>query len=192
MVEIGLQELEAKIREDGEREIKGIKAETEKRVYTIKRDIQRTVDERVDKIRKAGEMEMEMVRRRIIADANIKARELIIVEKNGLVDRVFEKAGESILNLNDNEKKGILKNLTEEGKKNIKDPLILVDGKYKNLLEGAEASNLNDFGVIVMSKDKKLRIDNTLGSRLKQLKTTLKPRVASILFTENGEITFDR
>ncbi len=192
MVEIGLQELEAKIREDGEREIKGIKAETEKRVYTIKRDIQRTVDERVDKIRKAGEMEMEMVRRRIIADANIKARELIIVEKNGLVDRVFEKAGESILNLNDNEKKGVLKNLTEGGKKNIKDPLILVDGKYKNLLEGAEASNLNDFGVIVMSKDKKLRIDNTLGSRLKQLKTTLKPKVASILFTENGEITFDR
>lgn len=192
MIEIGLKELEAKIREDGENEIKKIEAETKKETDEIKKNIQIRANAYVDKVRREGELEIEMVRRRIVAEANTKVRELINLERNKLVDRVFEEAKNRIVELNDNEKRKILKNLVEEGKKSINDPIILVDERYKGLLEGAESSKLNDFGVIVMSKNKKVRIDNTLESRLQQLKIKLKPKVASILFAENGKTIFDR
>jgi len=192
VIEIGLKELEAKIREDGENEIKKIEAETKKETDEIKKNIQIRANAYVDKVRREGELEIEMVRRRIVAEANTKVRELINLERNKLVDRVFEEAKNRIVELNDNEKRKILKNLVEEGKKSINDPIILVDERYKGLLEGAESSKLNDFGVIVMSKNKKVRIDNTLESRLQQLKIKLKPKVASILFAENGKTIFDR
>jgi vacuolar-type H+-ATPase subunit E/Vma4 len=184
VVEIGLKELEARIREDGEKEIEKIKAETKKEIDEIKRDIQKRADEHVDEIRREGGIEIEMVRRRIISEANTKVKELISLERNNLVDKTFKEAENSILKLEDNEKKNMIEHLAEEGKRSVKDPIILVDSKYKGLLKNAESSNLDDFGVIVMSKDKKLRIDNTLRSRLQQLKIKLKPKVASILFAE--------
>ncbi len=192
MIEIGLKELEAKIREDGENEIKKINAETKKETEVIERDIQKKVDEHMDKIRRDGKLEMEMVRRRIIADANTKVSELINLEKNRLVGKAFKEAENRILDLKDNEKIKILEDLSDEGKGSVKDPIVFVDKKYKGLLKGAESSNLNDFGVVVMSKDKKVRIDNTMGSRLEQLKIKLKPRVASVLFVENGTAVSDR
>lgn len=192
MIEIGLKELEAKIREDGENEIKKINAETKKETEVIERDIQKKVDEHMDKIRRDGKLEMEMVRRRIIADANTKVSELINLEKNRLVGKAFKEAENRILDLKDNEKIKILEDLSDEGKGSVKDPIVFVDKKYKGLLKGAESANLNDFGVVVMSKDKKVRIDNTMGSRLEQLKIKLKPRVASVLFVENGTAVSDR
>lgn len=192
MVEIGLKELEARIREDGKKEVKRIEAETKKEIDEIKKNIQIRADACVDKVRRDGELEIEMVRRRIIAEANTKAKELINLERNKLIDRVFEEAENRILRLDDKEKRKILENLVDEGKKSIRDPIILVDERYHSLLEGAQPSKLNDFGVIVMSKDKKVRIDNTLRGRLQQLKIRLKPKVASILFAENGTTVFDR
>lgn len=192
MIEIGLEELQTKIRRDGENEIKRIHEEARREIDKIKEDIQKKANIHIDEIRKDGKREIELVRRRIISEANTKVKELMELERNKLIDKAFEDAGNRILELNDDQKREILENLANEGKKDIIDPIILVDEKYKGLLNGAESSNLDDFGVIVMSKDKKLRIDNTLRSRLQRLKITLKPRVASILFAENDSTVPNR
>jgi vacuolar-type H+-ATPase subunit E/Vma4 len=192
VIKIGLEEIEAKIREGGEKEIEKIDTEAKEEIDQIKRDIQGRANAHADEVLKEGEREVEMVRRRIIADANTKVRELLSLERNRLIDRVFEEAKNRILGLDDKEKKRILENLVEGGRGGIKDPVILVDEKYKSLLNGAEPTKLNDFGVIIMSREGMVRIDNTIGSRLQQAKIKLKPKVASILFAENGANVSDR
>lgn len=192
MIKISLEELQTKIRKDGENEIKRINDEAKKEIDEIHEDIRKKVEAYVNEIKKEKKREIELVQKRIITDANTNVKEMIELEKNKLLDKVFEETRNRILGLDDDQKRRILKNLIGEGKKGVKDPVILVDKKYKELLKDAESSNLNDFGVIVMSKDKKLKIDNTLRNRLNRLKITLKPRVASVLFSENDKDLFNR
>ena len=183
MIKIGLEELQAKIREDGEDEIKKINAAAKKETDEIKKNIRRKADVQVNEILKEGKQEVELVRRRIIAEANVAVKEQMELERNQLLDKAFEEAKNRILELSDDQKKEILESLVAEGREGIKDPVVLVDKKYKNLINDAKSSDLNDFGVVVISGDETLRVDNTLNSRLHRLKVTLKPRVASALFS---------
>lgn len=192
MIRIALDKLEAEIRKTIDSEIDKIKVETKKELRKIKEGFENRAGEQAEKIKKDGEVEKEMILRRILADSNTQVKEMINAEKNRLIDEVFDEAGNIILNLDDKEKKKILDVLSEEGRAEIKNPVILVDKEYKGLLKGAKAADLGDFGVVITDRDKKVRIDNTLQSRLNQLRKTLRPRVASILFIENGEAVSDR
>lgn len=184
MIKISLEKIQAKIIENGENEIKRINKEAKRKIDEIKEDIKRKINGYADEIKKEREPEIELIRRRIIAEANVKVKELIGQERNKILDRAFEEAGNRILKLDNEQKRHILENLAKEGKESVSDPIILVDEKYRDLLNGAEPSKIDDFGVIVMSRDKKLRIDNTLRNRLQQLKAIIKPEVASILFRQ--------
>jgi vacuolar-type H+-ATPase subunit E/Vma4 len=184
VIKIGLQELETKIRKDSAEEINKLAAETKKEIEAIEDGINAKADNEVEKVRKEGEGEVLRVKKRIIADANTQVKELLSAEKNRVLEEVFDEAAKAVLALPNEEKKKILASLAKEGRQVIKDPKLLVDGKYKGMLEGAEASDLGDFGVVIASKDGSLRIDNTIGSRMKQLKATLKPKLAALLFAE--------
>ncbi|MBN2014842.1 MAG: hypothetical protein JW778_06645 [Candidatus Altiarchaeota archaeon] len=192
MIRIGLEKLEAEIKKNIASEIEKIEAETQKEIESIRAGFQKSAGEQAEKIRRDSEKEKEMIQKRIVADAKTQVKEMICAEKNRIIDEVFQEAGSVILNLNEKEKKRTLEALAEEGRKEVKDPVILVDGEYKKLLKGAEAAELGDFGVVIVNKEGTLRIDSTLGSRLKQMKKTLKPRIASILFAENDETLSDR
>ncbi len=192
MIEIGLQELEAKIRKDCKDDLEKINSQMEEEIKAIKEGIKKKARVQADQVKKEGEAEIVLVRKRIMADANTQVRAIISSEKNKLLDKVFQEAGDIIRNLSDSEKKHILRNLADEGMRSIDDPVILVDKKYVGLLDGAKPADLGDFGVVVISKDKTLRIDNTLESRLKQFKATIKPEVVSILFGENDSTVSGR
>jgi vacuolar-type H+-ATPase subunit E/Vma4 len=184
VIKIGLKELETKIRNDSSEEISKIAAETKKEIDIIDDDIGAKAEREVEKVRKDGEGEVLRVKKRIIADANTQVKELLSSEKNRILEDVFDEAAKEVLALPNEEKKKILAGLAKEGRQVIKDPKLLVDGKYKGMLEGAEVADIGDFGVVITSKDGSLRIDNTLGSRMKQLRATLKPKLAALLFAE--------
>lgn len=184
MIKIGLKELEAKIRTDSNDEVKKIEAETKKEIAEIEEGIKAKAESEVEKVRKDGDGEVSRVKKRIIADANTQVKELLSAEKNRILEDVFAESVKSILALPDDEKKKVLAGLAKEGSLVVKDAKLLVDGKYKSLLAGSEAAEIGDFGVVIASKDGSLRIDNTLGSRMKQIKATLKPKLAALLFAE--------
>jgi vacuolar-type H+-ATPase subunit E/Vma4 len=184
VIKIGLNELETKIRNDSDEEIKKIAAETKKEIDIIESDIVAKADNEVEKVKKEGESEVARVKKRILADANTQVKEQISVEKNRLLEEVFDEAAKAIMALSDDEKKKILAGLAKDGSQVVKDPKFIVDAKYKGLLAGSEAADLGDFGVVITSKDGTLKIDNTLGSRMRQLKATLKPKIAALLFAE--------
>jgi vacuolar-type H+-ATPase subunit E/Vma4 len=184
VIKIGLKELEAKIRDDSTEEIRKIEAETKKEIAEIERSIKAKADNDVEKIRKEGDGEALRVKKRIIADANTQVNELLSTEKHRILEAVFDESVKAILSLPDDEKKKVMAGLAKEGSLIVKDAKLLVDGKYKSLLAGSEAAEIGDFGVVIASKDGSLRIDNTLGSRMKQIKVTLKSKLAAILFAE--------
>lgn len=183
---MGLEDLEEKIREDGEKQIKEINEEAEEEIQKIKKKINKEAEKEAQKVLDEGKREGELTYRRKIADAVIESKDQIEAEKNKQIEDVFKKAREKILNMDDSEKKEILQGLIQADEDKVRNPEILVDEKYAHLIDGAKAADLEDFGVIIQSEDGQMKIDNTLSSRIERLKTTLKPEIASILFPENG------
>jgi len=182
---MAVDDIEKKITEEGDAEIKRINKIAENNVKIIKETIKKYAEKVADKVRKDNDNRLELMRRQIIADANIKAKQMMEAEKNKLIDQVFDNAKMQILGLDNKEKTKVLEVLIKEGKKTIKDAGIIVDKKYTKLLKtkDAKSQDLNgEFGVIVQSNDGKIRIDNTLGTCLKQMEINLRPKIAEILF----------
>ena len=184
VMRMALEDIEKEIRKEGEQKIDEINRETNDIIKSIRDETENRIKKRVEKIKRDGEKEADLTYRRIIADANIRAKEMLENEKNELVERVFEEARKRILNASDKEKANILKKLIDNGKSSIKNPKILVDRKYSSLVKGGISSDIGDFGVILQSEDGVVTVDNTLNSVIERLKVKLKPKIASILFKE--------
>ncbi|RLI94233.1 MAG: hypothetical protein DRO90_02375 [Candidatus Altiarchaeales archaeon] len=179
---MAIEDIEKAIKEDTRKKIDEINREMNETIKIIHEEIENEIKKNVEKIKRDGEREAELTYKRIVADANIKSREMIEKEKNELVEKVFEEARNRILNASDREKTRILKILIEKGKEAIEDPVILVDKKYSSLVKGCKKVNINDFGVILKSRDGFVTVDNTLNSIIERSKIKLKYKVASILF----------
>ncbi len=179
---MGLEELENRIKEDGRKQIDEINKEADEKIEKIREGINTEADIKASKILKDGESEAKLIYRRIIADAVIRNKDKVERERNTIIDEVFNKARKKILDMDNKGKKDFLNKLIDNDKDKVPEPEILVDKKYASLVKGAKASNLGDFGVIIQSKDGRVRIDNTLNNRLERLKVTLRPQISSILF----------
>lgn len=179
---MAIKDIENKIREEGNKEIERINSIAENNVKIIEKVIEKYANSEAENVRKDLMNKAELTRRQIIADANIKAKQMRETEKNNLIEQVFGQAKMQILGADDKEKKAILEGLAKVGKKSIKDAEVLVDKKYAKLLKGAKSQDIGDFGVVVQSKDGKIKIDNTLNNRLKQMEIDLRPKVAEVLF----------
>ena len=179
---MAIKDIESEIKKEGSKEIKRINKIADNNVKIIEEAIEKHAKNEAEKVRKESENKAELMRRQIIAEANIRGKQMIETRKNELIDQVFDNTKMQILGLEDKEKKEILQGLAETGKKSIKDAEIIVDKKYEKLLKGAKSQDLGDFGVVLQSKDGKVKVVNTLNNRLKQMETDLRPRVAEVLF----------
>jgi len=180
---MGVEEIEQRIADDAQREIEGIRAQSEKEVEDARRENEQAADVEHDKVLKSGRSEIELIKRRIIADASIKARQMVEQEKSDLVDSVFSYTRERIMEMDDSKKAQILKRLSTVSA-DAKDMDIMVDKSCAKLIKGAVTSDIGDFGVVLVSKDGKTRIDNTLSNRLGHLEIVMRPDVVKALFGE--------
>ncbi|OYT54105.1 MAG: hypothetical protein B6U72_03735 [Candidatus Altiarchaeales archaeon ex4484_2] len=179
---MGLEELESRIMEDAEKQIQEITREAEGKIRNIRKEIERDADREAEKILKNGEQEANLTYRRIIADTVIKGKDRIEKRKNSIIDDAFERARKDILESSDREKRKFLESLIERDGDKVPEPQIWVDRKYASLIKEAKAGDIGDFGVVIQSRDGKIRIDNTLTNRINRLKTTLRPEMSSMLF----------
>ena len=179
---MAITDIENEIRKEGSNKINRINEIADSNVKIIEQTIEKYAKSEADRVMKESANKSELMRRQIIADARIKSKQMIEDEKNSLINQVFDNAKMQILGAKDDEKKAVLDALASEGKKNIKDADFIVDKKYSKLLKGATTQDLGDFGVVVQSKDGKIRIDNTLNNRLKQMEVNLRPKLAGVLF----------
>ena len=179
-----LDKIEKKIKENAEKEIESINRETDKKIADINREISLDAEKAYVEAKNARKMEVELVPRRILSDAQLERKKQVNATKTALVDKVFEEAKAKIAKMSKKDKAKIIKALADNGSKNIKDPVYYVDKANADLLEGAKTEDIGDFGVIVRSKDGSTSVDNTLASIMEGFKTNYKPEIVKILFKE--------
>ncbi|OQX21064.1 MAG: hypothetical protein BWK75_03995 [Candidatus Altiarchaeales archaeon A3] len=179
----GIGEIIGRIENEARAKAGEIENSSAKKVNLIMQHFERLADDNAEKIRKQGEDEISLIKRQIISNAEIGAKDKIDKEKFIWVENAFEEARQTILNLNAQEKKDILERMCDiPDKENF---VFCVDKKYINLLgnvDNVKEDNINDFGVIIKSKDGRVTIDNTITNRLNILKQNRRYDVAKILF----------
>lgn len=177
-----IQKIIEKIEEDTRLEKEKIEKEAREQINKIIEDANKRAESIVRRILEEGRSRIEIETRQIVANARISAKAKIDKEIAMWVENVFEEAKRKILSFSDEEKKKILESLCNiEDKENFD---IFVDKKYKHLLKNAYEEEIGDFGVILKSKDGKIKIDNTLSEIFKNLRQTISPEVYEILFKE--------
>ncbi|MEM2918848.1 MAG: hypothetical protein QXY62_05055 [Candidatus Altiarchaeota archaeon] len=178
---MGLKEIEKEIEKKAELEIKKIEEEGEKALSKLREDIEKISTEQYQqtKLKKKKELEIEI--RRLISNARMMKKNKIALKKAEILERVFQKAKEKILEMNDEEKRKILENLAKDRDK-FPNSIILIDKKYASLLRDAKTSEIGDFGIVIESKEGHLRIERTLSKLIEQLRVRLEPEIVKILF----------
>jgi vacuolar-type H+-ATPase subunit E/Vma4 len=179
-----LDKIEKKIRDMGEKEIEEIEKEAENKVSQIKSEISEEAEKTYNQVIEERKSELELIPRRILSDARMERKNEMDSCKAAMVEKAFEEAKTAILALNKKDKAKILKNLADNGSKQIDDPVIYVDAQYEDLLPGAQTEDIKDFGVIVRSADGTCSVDNTLNSVIKRFDLSLKPAIVKVLFKE--------
>jgi len=184
---MGYAELEAKIKADHEKDLDAVRKRAEAEVASLHAEAGRAASEAASKILVSGKKRGAERMRQIVGQARLESIRKVGEERNRLVGEVFSRALTSILESSDRAKAALLKTLSKDaslidGKKNI-----LVDKRYKKLVKpvaGAKvvAEDIGDFGVIIESQDRLVRVDNRLKTILEKSKPRLKPQVAKILF----------
>ena len=179
-----LDKIEKKIRETGEKEIEEIEKEADARIVQVKKEIEEEAEKAYGEVLDNRRKEIGLIPRRILSDARMEKKRSVDSKKTEMVDKVFTEARLRIMKMSKKEKAASMKSLASDGAKNIGDPVFYVDREHADLLEGAKAESIGDFGVIVRSKDGASSVDNTLNAVMKSLQLSLKPKIVKILFKE--------
>ena len=170
------------IEEAGKRETESIKKETDASVKEITKGFEAEAEIQAKKMLDSAKSEARLAKERIISKAKIEARQIFDSRKNDMIDKSFEEAKKKILSMNESEKKKILEKLAKDGSKDMLSPEIFADRKYAKLISGAKEADIDDFGVIIKSKDGKVSVTNTLTERMEEIKSTMRHEVAKVLF----------
>jgi len=184
---MGVMELEAKLRADGEREIQEIENKAKSELAALNDETNLLAGKEARRVLAEGEARARLEASRIVSEGKAKIMRNESAEKNLAVDRVFEDAKKKVLSMPDFGKTQLLLKLSSHPVFGNDGFNILVDGVYYPLLEGKVKGNLvkadlKDFGVILESSDGLVRVDMRLGVVLERLKPQLKPEVVKILF----------
>ena len=184
---MGLIELEAKIRSDGEREVREIAARTEAEVNSILSEIESAAGREADRIIAEGRSTAILSAAKILSDARESALRRASLAKNAVLDGVFEEAKKKVLAMPDSKKSELLLKLSAHSAFSSGGFRVLVDLKYYPLVKSRKKNNfvksgLGDFGVVIESKDGLVRVDNRLNVLVERMKPALKPKIGRMLF----------
>jgi len=177
-----------KIQTDAEIEIKQIQKKTKERIDEILKEYGKKTKELEQEITEKGKKEIENMQKIKISQANQELKRQIMNVKEELIETCFEKAMDELKQLDDKKYHVFIQSLIDEGKKQIKGVFTIktsrpIDKKIaeeKNIsLSGTvQASG----GIILISENGNLMIDNTFEGILKRRKQEIRVKVGKILF----------
>lgn len=184
-----------KIREDSEKEVERIIGEAKKKSEEIIKKSEKEGKERYEELIIQGKKNAELEKQRIIANARLQAKKLILETKESIIEKTFSLAEKKLRDIvSSDEYESILRKLIEEAISSIPDKQlqILCDERDRELLrkiikefprvELSEENISTIGGIIVKSKDGRIQVDNTFETRIERMRNDLRVKVARILF----------
>jgi|Deesub1362A_J573_1020465.scaffolds.fasta_scaffold00005_5 V/A-type H+-transporting ATPase subunit E len=196
-----VQNIIKKIEGDSKAEVENILKEAKKQASEIVEEAEEKAKTIEEEILRRGERDAEQEKLRIVANAKLKSRKMILDGKEEVISEAFSKAREILQDIGASDKYyDVLRDLIKEaavsvGDKEIillarkEDHKILTKNFLKKLSKELDCQLALDStpiktmgGVVCRSKDGRIEVDNTLETRLERMKEDLRPKVAKILF----------
>jgi vacuolar-type H+-ATPase subunit E/Vma4 len=189
-----LLEREARVEKDR------VLGDARRRVEEIRTVAARQAEEIVATTRVRVEQEREQARTRAQSAASLRASALLLEAKDGAIRQVFERAAAEIERAaaDPGRRRGLLRRLLEEAAQGIATEgatLEVAPGDVDAARDAARALHLpleirenaevRD-GVRLISKDRRIVVENTVASRLERTRSALVSRVAEILWGDRA------
>ncbi len=203
----GLENIIGRIEEKAEEEQESILEEARKKAEEIKSSGEKEAEKEKEKILEKGKSEADRIHRRTLANARRETRQKKLRVKEEVIEDVFEKVQDELADLQDEEEYNeILKDLiirggvtvgggelevdlleedeekiSEDELEDIKDEISDKTGKDTSLeiMTNLEKSK---GGAIVRKSDGSVSCNNTFEARLNRMKSSIRPKIADILF----------
>lgn len=193
------KELLKALEQDARRECAAIIEEAEKEAGAILKAAAEEADGLRQKEFEKAKISIELQKARMLANARLCASELILKQRRLAIDKVLDIARDRLQNLRQDKDytdilKSLFKEAADEWLTHMKDEKAAVAALKEDIAILAKLNNALGFelipcqmenmrqGVVIMSKDKRYKIVNTLESRLEKARLELVPMIDKALF----------
>mgnify|MGYP006273241137 CR=1 FL=1 len=178
-----------KIKTDAENKAKEITSEAEQQAQQIKNNATENAKKQADEIIEKGKQQAENRKKILISQAHQNAKRNEMNAKEDIIETCFSNALDQLSNMDEHSYKKIVKQLIEQGRKQIPGNCTLqiskdVDKQIAEELNIPVSGKISASGGIILQSEKgTITIDNTFEGILKREKQRIRVEVGKLLFS---------
>jgi len=179
-----------KIQTDASKEVARIKKDAEAQANTVLKEKKEIIKQETDALLKKGMQQADLQKKIKISQAYQEAKRAMMQAKETLIEECFTEAKQQLSTLDETTYENTIRHLIKQGMGQISGPCIAHPSR-ENDKEVIEKENLHlgdkiqaSGGVLLVSKDGHITIDNTFEGILKRKKSDIRVKVGMLLFSK--------
>jgi V/A-type H+-transporting ATPase subunit E len=188
----GVDKIIERIKKDAEAKVKKIMDNANNEAENVRKRNEKKTRKIVEKIKQTYENEAETVKNTILSGAKIESKRIQLQIREEVIKECFIRAEKKLANMDGKVYEKFLSRIIKEGVDVVGENAVMKCAEKDIRVVKKIASSLNvsidkNFlnttrGVIIKSKDGKIRVDNTFDGILNRNKESFRKEVAKILF----------
>ncbi|MBU4255760.1 MAG: V-type ATP synthase subunit E [Candidatus Thermoplasmatota archaeon] len=190
----GVDKIIERIKKESDAKVKEIMDNANNEAENIRKRNEKDTGKMIEKIRQAYENDAETVKNTILSGAKIESKRIQLQVREDIINECFIRAEKNLANMDGGVYEKFLDRIIREGVDVVGENTVMrcaekditvVKKIASSLNVGIDKNFLNTTrGVIIESKDGKIRVDNTFDGILSRNKESVRKEVAEILFGE--------
>ncbi|MBU2564739.1 MAG: V-type ATP synthase subunit E [Candidatus Thermoplasmatota archaeon] len=190
----GVDKIIERIKKESEAKVKEIMDNANNEAENIRKRNEKETGKMIEKIRQAYENDAETVKNTILSGAKIESKRIQLQVREDIINECFIRAEKNLANMDGGVYEKFLDRIIREGVDVVGENTVMrcaekditvVKKIASSLNAGIDKNFLNTIrGVIIESKDGKIRVNNTFDGILSRNKESVRKEVAEILFGE--------
>ena len=190
----GVDKIIERIKKESDAKVKEIMDNANNEAENIRKRNEKDTGKMIEKIRQAYENDAETVKNTILSGAKIESKRIQLQVREDIINECFIRAEKNLANMDGGVYEKFLDRIIREGVDVVGENTVMrcaekditvVKKIASSLNAGIDKNFLNTIrGVIIESKDGKIRVNNTFDGILSRNKESVRKEVAEILFGE--------
>ncbi|MCG2826685.1 MAG: V-type ATP synthase subunit E [Thermoplasmatales archaeon] len=190
----GVDKIIERIKKESDAKVKEIMDNANNEAENIRKRNEKDTGKMIEKIRQAYENDAETVKNTILSGAKIESKRIQLQVREDIINECFIRAEKNLANMDGGVYEKFLDRIIREGVDVVGENTVMrcaekditvVKKIASSLNVGIDKNFLNTIrGVIIESKDGKIRVNNTFDGILSRNKESVRKEVAEILFGE--------
>lgn len=188
----GVDKIIERIKKESEAKVKEIMDNANNEAENIRKRNEKETGKMIEKIRQTYENDAETIKNTILSGAKIESKRIQLQVREDIINECFIRAEKNLADMDGGIYEKFLNKIIREGVDVIGENTVMRCAEKDIKVVKKIASSLNTIvdknflnttrGVIIESKDGKIRVDNTFDGILSRNKDTFRKEVAEILF----------